>query len=586
MASLTYGSVLGAGKGYTVVDTPQGPRTVVGDRATRNNNPGNIEAGNYANSYGAIGTDGRFAVFGSRLTGQRAQAGLIFGKNYANLSLREAIAKYAPSFENNSAAYAAAVAAAAGVSLDTKMKDIPADKRAAVVAGMQAVEGNTQANVYDAQGNLVGTIDATSPRTPNTAPTPYGPDSQMADMTPGAPIGHVARAPLGPPAAPSQSGLFAGMATPRGIGTPAAPAANPVDAMRGLAPTAPVSSPALSPAATAATSAAKGLGAVTQAAQAARAAQPSQSVASAPSSGSFASQDEKTNTGTIANAAPAGNFVSQDERASLAERLGLDPVTGIAPAPSISPPTSVAQAAPAPTIAAPKINVAAAVPAAPPQAVPSAVAAMSRPSLAAPSQPSLSPSDVYGGAIGTAQTSTPGTTVSRVNSFGPSYVTNKFGAVTAVAPDGTMMAALGGVPAAQPSTISGPLGQQPDQAQSQGIGGMFGPKAKSVTGTLAGAALGAYALGPLGGLLGGLVGKNLAQGKAPLSGLLGNQANNSVGTHTVNTFAGPMSFANPVGGLGFPSAPSKPAGYNPNGSSGNLSSAAKSAIDAGGGGLY
>jgi hypothetical protein len=149
-----------------------------------------------------------------------------------------------------------------------------------------------------------------------------------------------------------------------------------------------------------------------------------------------------------------------------------------------------------------------------------------------------------------------------------------------------MMAALGGVPAAQPSNISGPLGQQPDQAQSQGIGGMFGPKAKSVTGTLAGAALGAYALGPLGGLLGGLVGKNLAQGKAPLSGLLGNQANNSVGTHTVNTFAGPMSFANPVGGLGFPSAPSKPAGYNPNGSSGNLSAEAKSAIDAGGGGLY
>ena len=351
--------------------------------------------------------------------------------------------------------------------------------------------------------------------------------------------------------------------------------------MRGLAPTA--SAPALSPAATAATSAAKGLGAVAQAAQATRAAQPSQSVATAPSSGSFTSQDEKTNTGTVANAAPAGNFVSQDERASLAERLGLDPVTGIAPA--ISPP-SVAQAAPAPTIAAPKINVAAAVPAAPPQAVPSTVTAMSRPSLAAPSQPCLSPSDVYGGAIGTAQTSTPGTTVSRVNSFGPSYVTNKFGAVTAVAPDGTMMAALGGVPAAQPSNISGPLGQQPDQAQSQGIGGMFGPKAKSVTVTLAGAALGAYALGPLGGLLGGLVGKNLAQGKAPLSGLLGNQASNNVSTRTVNTFAGPMSFANPVGGLGFPSAPSKPAGYNPNGSSGNLSSAAKSAIDAGGGGLY
>jgi YD repeat-containing protein len=559
MASLTYGGVLGAGKGYTVVDTPQGPRTVVGDRATRNNNPGNIEAGPYANSYGAIGTDGRFAVFGSRLTGQRAQAGLIFGKNYANLTLREAIAKYAPAFENNSAAYAAAVAAAAGVSLDTKMKDIPADKRAAVVAGMQAVEGNTQANVYDAQGNLVGTIDTTSPRTPNTAPAPYGPDSQMADVTPGAPIGHVTRAPLGP-ATPSQPGLFAGMATPRGIGTPAA---TPVDAMRGLAPSAPASAPSPAP---------SGLGAV-----AATRAAPAQVAAP----GSFVSQDEKTNTGNIANAPNPGNFVSQDERASLAERLGLDPATGV-PTPSLDAP-SIAQTAAvaAPAIAAPKISVPAV--ATPKVAVPAAVS--SHPALAAPSQPSLSPSDVYGGAIGTAQTSTPGTTVSRATSFGPTYTTNKFGAVTATAPDGTQMAVLGGIPSAQPSNISGPLGMQPDQTQTQGLGGLFGPKAKSATGTLAGAALGAYALGPLGGLLGGLVGKNLAQGKAPLSGLFGG-SNSSVGTHVVDTFDGPMRAANAVGGLGFPGKPSGPAPGGVASGMRGLSPGAANAIDHGYAGLY
>jgi YD repeat-containing protein len=583
MASLTYGGVLGAGKGYTVVDTPQGPMTVVGDRAMRNNNPGNLEYHGWQDAYGAIGDDGRFAVFGSRNLGLQAQAHLLFdNRKYANLTLGQAIAAYAPSFENNTAAYAAAVAAASGVSLDTKMKDIPASKQTAVMNAMHAVEGNTQANVYDAQGNLVGTIDTTSPRTPNTAPTPYGPDSQMADTTPGAPIGHVSRAPLGPPAAPSQPGLFAGMATPRGIGTPTA---TPVDAMRGLAPSAPASAPSLSPAA-AATSAAQGLGAVSQATQAARAAQPSMSAAP---SGSFTSQDEKTNTGTIANAPNAGNFVSQDERASLAERLGLDPATGIAPAaaPAISP--DVAQAAPAiaaPAIAAPKVNVAAAVPAAQPQAVPSAVAAMSRPSLAAPSQPSLSPSDVYGGAVGTAQTSTPGTTVSRVNSYGPSYVTNKYGAVTAVAPDGTMMAALGGVPAAQPSNISGPLGQQqPDQAQPQGLGGLFGPKAKSATGALAGAALGAYALGPLGGLLGGLIGKNMAQGKSPLSGLFGG-ANSLANTHVVDTFEGPMRAANAVGGLGFPGRPSGPAPGGVAPGMRGLSPGAASAIDHGVGGLY
>lgn len=564
MASLTYGGVLGAGPGYTTVDTPQGPRTVVGDRAMRNNNPGNIEAGNYANSYGAIGTDGRFAVFGSRLTGTRAQAGLIFGKNYANLTLGQAIAKYAPSFENNSAAYAAAVAAAAGVSLDTKMKDIPEAKRAAVVAGMQAVEGNTQANVYDAQGNLVGTVDATSPRTPSTAPTPYGPDSQMADTTPGAPIGHVARAPLGPATAtPSATGLFSGMATPRGINTPSAP----VDAMRGLAPAAPAqSTPSLSPSAST-VAAAKGLGAVSQAPQA------------TPSS-SFTSQDEKTNTGSIANAPNAGNFVSQDERASLAERLGLDPATGIAPPSQAVAPTAPAPApAVAPTIAAPKISVPAAVPAVQKMAVPAA--AMSHPALAA-SQPSLSPSAVYGGAIGTAQTSTPGTTVSRATSYGPTYTTNKFGAVTATAPDGTQMAALGGIPSSQPSAISGPLG---NTATPSSVSGMFGPKAKTATGAIAGAALGSYALGPLGGLLGGLIGKNLAQGKAPLSGLLGG-SNSLANTHVVDTFAGPMRAANAVAGGGFPSKPSGPAPGGVASGMRGLSPGAANAIDHGVGGLY
>jgi YD repeat-containing protein len=545
----------------------------------RNNNPGNIEAGNYANSQGAIGDDGRFAVFASRLTGTRAQTGLIFGKNYANLTLGQAIAKYAPSFENNSAAYAAAVAAAAGVSLDTKMKDIPESKRAAVVAGMQAVEGNTQANVYDAQGNLVGTVDATSPRTPNTAPTPYGPDSQMADVTPGAPIGTVTRSPLGPATPSTAAGLFSGMATPRGMNTAA-----PVDAIRGLALATPSqSTPGLSPSASA-VAAAKGLGAISQAAQVARSAQatPAASMSAAPS-GSFTSQDEKTNTGTIANAPNYGNFVSQDERASLAERLGLDPATGIAPASQAVSPTAPA-ATVAPSIAAPKISVPAAVPNVQKMAVPAA--AMSRPGLAAPSQPSLSPSDVYGGAIGTAQTSTPGTTVSRATSYGPTYTTNKFGAVTATAPDGTMMAALGGIPSAQPSDINGPLGNTATQAApSSGLSGMFGPKAKSATGAIAGAALGSYALGPLGGLLGGLIGKNMAQGKSPLSGLLGGSSGRA-NTHVVDTFEGPMRAANAVGGLGFPGRPDGPAPGGVASGMRGLSPGAANAIDHGVGGLY
>ncbi|RWX70512.1 hypothetical protein EN780_03040 [Mesorhizobium sp. M4B.F.Ca.ET.089.01.1.1] len=539
---------------------------------------------------GSIGTDGRFAVFGSRLTGARAQASLMFGsKRYANLTLREAIAQYAPPKENNTAAYVAAVAAAAGVSPDTKLKDIPAEKRAAVIAGMQAVEGNTGAQAYDEQGNLTDTLDTTSPRTPNTAPTPYGPDSQLADTTPGAPIGHVERAPLGPAtpsfgalspsptfdamSAPSGMGAlaptsFSGLATPRGIGMPAAPNfSTGVPAGNSATVTTGVSADAMR--------AAQATQAVAKAAQA-------QAAPTAPAT-SFTSQDEKTNTGNIANAPNPGNFVSQDERASLAERLGLDPSTGVV-TPSLDPTAvapSVASVAPAATVAAPTISVPATVAPAPKVAV----SAMSRPALAAPSQPSLSPSDVYGGAIGTAQTSTPGTTVSRATSYGPTYTTNKFGAVTATAPDGTQMAALGGVPTAQPSNIAGPLGQQPDQTQTPGLGGLFGAKAKSATGTLAGAALGAYALGPVGGLLGGLIGKNLAQGKAPLSGLLGN-GNSLANTHVVDTFQGPMRAANAVGGLGFPGRPSGPAPGGVAAGMRGLSPGAADAIDHGVGGLY
>ena len=122
---------------------------------------------------------------------------------------------------------------------------------------------------------------------------------------------------------------------------------------------------------------------------------------------------------------------------------------------------------------------------------------------------------------------------------------------------------------------------------------MFGPKAKAATGTLAGAAIGGYALGPLGAVLGGLIGKNVAAGKAPLAGILGGSANNA-NTHLVDTFDGPMRAYNAVGGMGFPSAPSAPAGGLTSATGSNrsmegmrgISPGAASAIGKGQGGLY
>lgn len=57
-------------------------------RGDRNNNPGNIEYGPFAISAGATGTDGRFAIFPDRATGESAMARLLMG-SYQGLTLAQ-----------------------------------------------------------------------------------------------------------------------------------------------------------------------------------------------------------------------------------------------------------------------------------------------------------------------------------------------------------------------------------------------------------------------------------------------------------------------------------------------------------------
>lgn len=70
------------GKEYR--DSVQSPRQ--GTRGDRNNNPGNMEYGPFAKAHGAVGTDGRFAVFPDWDTGANAMGALI-AQNYQGLSL-------------------------------------------------------------------------------------------------------------------------------------------------------------------------------------------------------------------------------------------------------------------------------------------------------------------------------------------------------------------------------------------------------------------------------------------------------------------------------------------------------------------
>lgn len=139
-------SVTAAGPGWTNVELNDG--TVEhrkGDRAARNNNPGNMEYGPYAKSMGAVGTDGRFAVFGSKEDGVKAVEGWYAkeAKKNPNITLGQAISKYAPEFENDTRAYTAALAKAGGISPDTKVTDITPDQMSAMLNAQYSVEGNT-----------------------------------------------------------------------------------------------------------------------------------------------------------------------------------------------------------------------------------------------------------------------------------------------------------------------------------------------------------------------------------------------------------------------------------------------------------
>ena len=70
-----------------------------GTRAWRNNNPGNIEAGSRANSLGAIGSDGRFAIFPDEATGEAALEAELNSSRYSSLTIDRAIEKRTPSKE-------------------------------------------------------------------------------------------------------------------------------------------------------------------------------------------------------------------------------------------------------------------------------------------------------------------------------------------------------------------------------------------------------------------------------------------------------------------------------------------------------
>jgi len=124
-----------------------------GTKSWRNNNPGNIRAGDFAMSHGAVGQAGGMAVFPDEATGEKARTDLLFGagSKYKDLSLRDAIYRYAPPSENNSEAYLSQILKATGANQNTRMADLDTKQREALLAQMKQHEGWKEGKVHQAR---------------------------------------------------------------------------------------------------------------------------------------------------------------------------------------------------------------------------------------------------------------------------------------------------------------------------------------------------------------------------------------------------------------------------------------------------
>lgn len=137
-----------------VVEQRQG-----GNRNWRNNNPGNIEYGPFAISMGATGSDGRFAIFPTMDMGYKAADALMKGKNYQNLSIADAIKRWAPPNENDTRAYQQRFQAA-GFDLNKRYSDLsPVEQRRYLETKMMVEGGKAGTVTAGPGGTMSGPVD-------------------------------------------------------------------------------------------------------------------------------------------------------------------------------------------------------------------------------------------------------------------------------------------------------------------------------------------------------------------------------------------------------------------------------------------
>lgn len=143
-------------------------------RSIRTNNPGAMNYGPFAQRHGAIGTDGRLAVFPDRETGFKAMGGLLdtYRDKHGLESISGIVGRWAPrGVDNNSTDnYIRTVSQRLGV--DPNMP-VPPDKRSALMEAMASYEAGRPVTMGGASAQPQPIAGGGAPMTPTSPMTPF-----------------------------------------------------------------------------------------------------------------------------------------------------------------------------------------------------------------------------------------------------------------------------------------------------------------------------------------------------------------------------------------------------------------------------
>ena len=131
---------------------------------------------------GAVGSDGRFAIFPNEDMGRKAADALLKGQGYANLNIKDAINKWAPPSENNTDAYVNAFKQA-GLDPNKKYAELAPEDQQKFLDIQKRVEGGRAGTVTASNGMPVA---PTAPAPLAGPSTPY--QSQVASAQPSLPV--------------------------------------------------------------------------------------------------------------------------------------------------------------------------------------------------------------------------------------------------------------------------------------------------------------------------------------------------------------------------------------------------------------